>query len=239
MQGTVSIIRAIQHGNKQLREDFIALKKEEVRKFASFICKRQLDWQNDDELSISLIAFNKAIDSYNITKGKNFYSYAWVLVKNSLIDYFRIEEKHRTEFNLNLINNDKIEEAQIDAAQQQYNIEQENLVRAYEILCFEELLKEFSLSFEALVENSPCHSDTRDILKKAAFIVSQNKELTRRIYQEKKLPLKEIQLLTGVNRKTLENWRRYFLSLIIILTCEEIEVLVEHIQVRESQNYEK
>lgn len=47
------------------REKFIEENRDFVYKIASSICKRRLSWQNDDELSIALIAFNKAIETYD------------------------------------------------------------------------------------------------------------------------------------------------------------------------------
>lgn len=84
----------IERGKKMTleREKFISENKSFIYKVASSICKRKLEWENDDELSIALIAFNKSIDTYNEDKG-NFFSYAKMLIKNALIDYFRKQSK--------------------------------------------------------------------------------------------------------------------------------------------------
>lgn len=70
------------------RDEFITKNKGFIYNVASSVCGKKLDWHNDDELSIAMIAFNKAIDTYTKEKG-NFYNYARVLIKNALIDYFR------------------------------------------------------------------------------------------------------------------------------------------------------
>ncbi len=71
MQKISAVIQEIQQGNEHLREEFLTSRKEFIRRYASFVCKTQLDWHNDDELSVALIAFNKAVDTFNPTAGKS------------------------------------------------------------------------------------------------------------------------------------------------------------------------
>ncbi|WDC84568.1 sigma factor [Caloramator sp. mosi_1] len=49
----------------QDRDKLIEQNKDFIYKIASSICKRRLSWENDDELSIALIAFNKSIETYD------------------------------------------------------------------------------------------------------------------------------------------------------------------------------
>lgn len=70
------------------RNTFISENKELIYKITQGICNRKLSWENDDELSIALIAFNHSCDTYEISKG-NFYSYTKIVIRNSLFDYFR------------------------------------------------------------------------------------------------------------------------------------------------------
>ena len=48
---------------------------------------------HDDELSIAMIAFHEAIQSYSQVRGA-FFKYAAMLIKSRLIDYHRKEKKH-------------------------------------------------------------------------------------------------------------------------------------------------
>ncbi len=230
MENPETIISRIQQGEENLREDFIYLHKNFIHKYTSSICQRQLNWDNDDELSIALIAFNKAIDKYACGQSKSFLSFAKIIIKNSLIDYFRQKNK----FPLSTIeeaNFDKSPDvAEAAACWDNYYKEIENRNRAYEIKRFNEILQQFGLSLEMLVRNSPHHKDTRESLKKIAHIISAEKEIVKKVYQSQKLPLKEIQLKTGAHRKFLDKWRQYLLSLIIILTHEEIDSLKEYIR---------
>ena len=51
-------------GNVLIREEFIQNHKPFIVKVSSELCKRYLTWGHDEELSIALVAFNEAIDSY-------------------------------------------------------------------------------------------------------------------------------------------------------------------------------
>lgn len=52
----------------QNRSNFIEANKGFVYSTTSKLCKRQLIWENDEELSIALIAFNIACDKYDERK---------------------------------------------------------------------------------------------------------------------------------------------------------------------------
>ncbi len=232
MQNVTSVIDEIQQGNEQLREEFISSHREKIRQYASFVCKRQLEWQNDDELSISLIAFNRSIDSFDPGHGKGFFPYARFLMKNSLIDYFKSQGKKGNPYTVPLPMEDGehvTSPALAAASRQEFEKELERREKAYEIALFKEVLGEFSLTLHELVESSPRHGDTRKMLKETACRVGADADLVSRIYQEKKLPIKEIQILTGLKRKSLEKWRRYLLSLVIVRTYPELDELGEYL----------
>ncbi len=236
MQDISAIIRDIQQGNEHLREEFLMSQKEFIRGYASYVCKTSLDWHNDDELSVALIALNKAVDTYEPAAGKRFTGYAKALIRNSLVDYFRSYQKSASE-SLNTLNGieESLNRLQTAASLNSYLLELDQEERAYEIKSLKELLSQFGLTLPVLVQNSPRHRDTRDSLKDiAGFLLTEasfsgESALVERIYREKRLPLKEIQLLTGAKRKLLEKWRRYLLSLILIASSEEVEGLVEYI----------
>jgi RNA polymerase sigma factor len=56
------------------------------------LCRRYITWSHE-EASIGLLAFNRAIDKYDIEARKTFLNYAYLLIKRDLIDYFRRENK--------------------------------------------------------------------------------------------------------------------------------------------------
>lgn len=217
------------------KDDFIEKNKKFIYSITSNICKRNLQWENDDELSIALIAFNNACKTYVESKG-NFFSYAKVLIKNALIDYFR-----KASNNPYLIfNSDDKELEFIDSKNSltSYEIQQENLKRNEEILAFSNELKEYKLSFEVLVESSPSHKDTKDKLLNLAFICSKETSIVDYMYSNKMLPVKQICLLTGENRKLIEKWRRYILTLILIFSNSEYIYLRSYLNIKVGDNGE-
>ncbi len=228
MQDLEAAVYEIQRGNERLREELISSQKEFIHKYTCFICKSRLEWQNDDELSITLIAFNRAIDTFDAARNNNFLAYARLLMRNSLVDYFRSREKFQP-VSIESGRDEVPSLTEVAASRESYLREIESRETAYEVQIFKDVLAKFGLSLRELVKKSPCHRDTREQLKKAVERIAREPGMVNTIYRSKRLPLQEIQLLTGVKRKTLQKWRQYLLSLIIILTSGEMESLVEYI----------
>jgi RNA polymerase sigma factor len=233
------VVKEIQQGNQSLRESLIASQKNFVCRYASFICKRRLDWTGDDELSIALIAFNDAIDKFQAGKGRSFSAYARTLIKNSLIDYFRKQPDRRplpleaAGVDLNLVRRD--EAASLD----HYQKELENRDRAFELQLFKEDLAAFGLALAELPAHSPSHGDTRKYLKWTARQISANPEIVKKIYTGRRLPIREIEAFTGTGRKNLEKWRKYLLALVIIATNPDLGMLAEYIWGKEETTGER
>lgn len=210
-------------------DDFIEKNKKFIYSVTANVCKRNLQWENDDELSIALIAFNNACKTYVESKG-NFFSYAKVLIKNALIDYFR-----KASNNPYLVFNSDDKEIELMDSKNtltNYEIQQENLKRSEEIIDFSNELKQYKLSFDVLVESSPSHRDTKDKLLNLAFVCSKETSIVDYIYNNKMLPVKQICLLTGENRKFIEKWRRYILALILIFSNNEYIYLRSYLNIK-------
>ena len=233
MHDVEKVIREIRQGNESMREELIASYNTFIYKYTSFICKRKLDWANDDELSIALIAFNKAIDKFETDREHSFQAYARTLIKNSLIDYFRKQPDCRPVFLTASGVNGQPTREELEISLDYYAKDLENRDRAFELQLFKEELSSFGLILTELPALSPSHRETREYLNAAAQKIACNEELVREIYRNKKLPLKEIQVLTGVTKKNLERWRKYLVTLIIILTNPDLGILAEYIQGKE------
>ncbi len=218
------------------RDEFIKNNLNFIYKICNQICKRNLSTENDDEFSIAMIAFNKACDSYNNNKG-NFYSYAAVLIKNALIDFFR--ESSNTP---NLVfNNEDTSFDYIDykTSMNEFNLQVENLMRAEEIKMLTDELNTYKISFLDLVKYSPKHIDTRDKLLNIAFKCSSDTYITQSLKQKKRLPVKEVCILTGSNRKLVETWRKYILALILILSTKDYPYIKSFLNIEKAgENYD-
>ncbi|MEK6266440.1 MAG: RNA polymerase subunit sigma-28 [Clostridium sp.] len=155
----------------QNRSDFIEANKGFVYSTTSKLCKRPLNWENDEELSIALMAFNIACDKYDKTKG-NFYGFGKVIIKNALIDSFR---KNKNLPNLMFENND-VNVDYIDGKNSinNYEIKMENQFRVDEICLFSKELLKYKIDFNSLISLSPSHKDTRNNLLNVAFLCARD-----------------------------------------------------------------
>lgn len=217
------------------RNKFIEENKGFIYSSACKVCNRKLDWINDDELSVALIAFNNACDTYDNNKGI-FFGFAKVLIKNSLIDFFR--KAKNTPY---LMFQDEEELANyIDnkGALIEFEKEQETIKKAEEIAIFSKELSKYKLNLNDLVEASPSHIDTRNILLNIAFKCSKEEHIINYLINKKNLPIKEIILLTSTNRKVLEKWRKYILVLILILSSSEYSYIRSYFNIEVGENHE-
>lgn len=217
------------------RNDFIEKSKKFIYGVAANICKKKLQWENDDELSIALIAFNKACESYVEDKG-NFFSYSKVLIKNAIIDHFR-KSTNNPYLTFNTEDN-QLEYIDAKNSITNYELEQENIKRGEEIKIFNDELKKYSLSFEILAESSPSHKDTRDKLLNLAFKCANEPSILEYLHKSKMLPVKQICVLTNCNRKLIEKWRRYILALILIYSNKEYVYMRSYLNIKVGENYE-
>ncbi|OGO77082.1 MAG: RNA polymerase sigma-I factor [Clostridiales bacterium GWB2_37_7] len=185
---------------------------------------RYVTYGQDDELSIGLIAFEEAINHYDLGKG-NFLSFAQNVIKRRIIDYYRKEKRHQNVTSINDYYPDESEGDNVydyittaEQIQSQYYEQEVNDLRRMEIIQLKSELEKFDLSFSDIAKSSPKHKGTKsaylDIVK---FIVG-NKEITDKIKQKKYIPVAEIQMATNLPRKTIERSRNYVIAAVLILT---------------------
>ena len=213
-------VRLIQQGDLTLHNELIDSYKPFIAKTVSSVCKRYI-YESDDEFSIGLIAFNEAIQKYNSEKGASLISFSEVLIKRRVIDYIRSQTKYET---LSLDHSyttyeDENEGTSIEAELSFENFKRktEEGLRKEEILQFTEVLKQFGLSFQDLLENSPKHEDARTNAILTAKILTENEELKTYLLEKKRLPIKQLESFVSVSRKTIERNRKYIMAISLIL----------------------
>ncbi|MBU3129266.1 RNA polymerase subunit sigma-28 [Clostridium tagluense] len=214
------------------RSNFIGANKGFIYSTTSKICKRNLIWENDEELSISLMAFNIACDKYDETKG-NFYGFVKIIIKNALIDFFR---KNKNSPNLIFDNNNgNVDYIDGKNSINNFEIQIENEFRADEIKLFSEELLKYKINFDSLINLSPSHKDTRNNLLNLAFLCAREESVLNHLKTKRRLPTKEIIILTASNRKLIEKWRIYIISLILILINPEYVYLKSYLNIKEGE----
>lgn len=225
----------LNHCSPEHRNQFIESNKGFIYTATHKICKRSLAWENDDELSIALIAFNRACDSYKENKG-NFYSYAKTLIRNALIDYFRKKEK--VPYLIFDDTEEKTDYIDFKTSMNDFEIAKENENRIDEIKLFSEELCKYNIDFSILVKHSPSHKDTRNKLLNLAIQCINNKSILALLKEKKKLPVKHVMLLSEYNRRFIEKWRKYLLTIILILSSDEYPYIKSYLNIKVGEHNE-
>ncbi|QGH34066.1 RNA polymerase sigma-I factor [Gracilibacillus salitolerans] len=210
-------IREIQKGNEFLREKLIQYYQPYILSVVGKVCKKFKTW-NDDEASISLIAFNRAIDTYDPQKGRTFLNYVYLIIHRELIDFFR-KENHYQDL---MKKGDKLLEANhVKEAVEHYHQEQRISNMAAEIIDLNDQLSQFYIRFEELETFSPKQKRTRKKVLDIAEDFIQKETLVEQLYRRKQFPVKDFLKLANYRVKTIEKYRKYIIAIIIILLHPE------------------
>ncbi len=213
-------VKQIQQGNEQLQNELIDQYKPFIAKSVSSVCKRYID-EKDDEFSIGLIAFNEAIEKYSSEKGSSLLSFADLLIKRRVIDFIRKEARIKTiKIDSTSDQEDDNMYSKIEAKRSidefQKSVEREH--RQEEIIRFQQVLTDFGLSFTDIVNQSPKHADARLNAMSIAKLIVDDDTLKTTLFEKKQLPVKRLEKLVDVSRKTIERNRKYIIAMTLILS---------------------
>ena len=158
----------------------------------------------DDELSVAMFAFYETMTVYNPDRGP-FLPLAAAGIRNRLIDYFRKEQKHtlleKTDPGV-----DDISDYQDLAAAQS------------EIETFSAELAGFGLSLTDVADSCPRQERTLDACMKVLDYAKKHPELLEQMIRSRKLPLSQLALGSGAEKKTLERHRKYLIAILLAFT---------------------
>jgi RNA polymerase sigma factor len=226
------VLFEVRKGNEIERERLIRHYKPYIINAVGHLCKRYITWSSD-ESSIGLIAFNRALETFECKKGRTFLNYVYLLIQRDLIDYFRKENREH-HLSIHFIP---------DHEENQYNnIETEASVELYqqltdssdlteEILELDEMLCKFNISFEKLEKHCPKHQDTRMMLLEMASEFIKCRELVDELLERNLFPMSAFTKKTGYRPKTIERHRKYLITLIMIKLHPEWVHLSTFVQV--------
>ncbi|AQS59724.1 RNA polymerase sigma-I factor [Desulforamulus ferrireducens] len=220
-QHTAQYLNQAKQGDTQVRENILAEAKPFILNTCVKYCNRSLEWGRDEELSIGLLAFNEAIDRFEEERNIPFLGFARLVIKSRLTDYFRREARHRHQpLEYQVADNAPVQ-LETTQAWEKYLQEAEAQERQEEILEFQKELLTYGISVSELVEASPKHRDSRESLLSLAKQVNDNPALMEQLVRTKRLPIKELTLLSGLHRKTIEKSRRYIIAMALLLSKRE------------------
>lgn len=185
---------------------------------------------HDDELSIAMIAFHEAIGGYTRTRGA-FLKYATMLIRSRLIDYSRKEQRHSRVISLDAPTGGEempLGETLADDKDSHEETVSRDATRA-EIEELTRQMQEFGVSLGDVADNCPKQQRTLDACRKALQYARENPGLLDDLLQTKKLPIGQLAVGSGVERKTLERHRKYMVALLLIYT-NGYEIIREHLK---------
>jgi len=218
-------VQLIQQGDTSLLNEIIESYKPFIAKNVSSVCKRYI-YETDDEFSIGLIAFNEAIEKYSPEKGSSLLSFAEVIIKRRVIDYIRKQTKNQ-HVSIDLTYSSLEDESAgmvivNELSLEEYRKKSDEEIRKEEIIHFQALLTSYDLSFSDLVENSPKHADARENAILVARQLVGDKELKSFLIEKKRLPIKQLEKMVNVSRKTIERNRKYIIAIALILSSDYV-----------------
>ncbi|NLY20889.1 MAG: RNA polymerase sigma-I factor [Tissierellia bacterium] len=172
-----------------------------------------------DELSIAMIGFHEAIESYSSSRGA-FLNYASIVMKRRIIDYYRSEKRHDNQISLD--NSAYDDDTSLLDTIEDSNDEYEKIIgrdaTRQEIVELSEQLNEFNLSLTDIADNSPKQDRTVKACWKVLNYVRKNREVMDSIISTMKLPITKLVSETGVEKKTIERHRKYLMAIIIVFS---------------------
>ncbi len=226
-------VLAAQEGDRKLRNYLLKKYQPFIAKSVSEVCKKYIDPKKDDEFSIGLIAFDRAIESYSDDKGASFLSFAKLVVKRKVIDYLRSENRqNNVVFSIDQEYEDEenMENPQeVKIATERYVQETESWQRREEIVEYKKALAVYKISFQELPDIAPKHVDARQSAIQIAKIIFDNVSLRSYVIEKKRLPINELMKHVRVSRKTVERNRKYILAIFVIL-CGDYLYLKDYLK---------
>lgn len=210
--------------DERLREELIEENRQTILRMACLASHKYIS-DSDDEWSVALYAFSKAIDSYDPEKG-DFLAYANVLIKRDLIDHFRKNSKYfaETAVSPEIMEGDGESDGEADSAGQEAasvlaaNASAPRPDIAGEIRAANEELGKYGFRFMDLTECSPKQDKTKQQCARAVRCILGDAELLKKLRDTAQLPMRVIKERTGVPEKALDRYRKYIIMAVIMLS---------------------
>ncbi len=181
----------------------------------------------DDAHSIAMIAFNEAISKYDPSKG-SFLNFTKIVIRNRMVDYQRKELVHANTIpfsHLTQVDKDGNEkELQIEAQKTtDYDVE-------FELEALKSELSKYNISIFDLPKVTPKSKKTKSSCFAVIKYIVDNPVMKNEVLIKGLIPVKNISDFLGINRKVIENHRKYILTAVIIL-AGDYEIISDYIKV--------
>ena len=174
---------------------------------ASATCRRFIT-KHDDEYAIALRAFCDAVKKFDPEAEVSFESYAKLLIKNRIIDYLRVENRHAGHLSLE----DEMENGRDFSDDAEREQSETQSAAAEEIARLSQVIAAYGIIFTELPEASPKHQKTREACALAVACMIRDPSLISDMRRNHCLPMKNLQEKCDIPRKTLERHRKYIVT---------------------------
>lgn len=224
----LDIIKKIKDGDAVLRNKFIDDFKPFILKCVSQFVGEKNNLATCDEYSVALIAFNEAIEAYDINKGTKFVTFARQVIRRRLIDYLRSTSRNNITVPFSYFNDQdtiSFEEKYLCDENSDYSSDFDT---KEEIKNLELKMCEYKMTIEDLIDCSPKHTDTIRSCLNIANIVIEDELLYQAFKRKKVLPYKELTKRVNLTRRTLEKNRKFIIAMVFVLKSD-LQILKKYI----------
>jgi RNA polymerase sigma factor len=166
----------------------------------------------EDAMTTAMLAFADSVAAYRPEKGA-FVGFARVLIRNRLIDEYR-KHHRRTALDSPILDENGWETG-LSVKEHNYQLEQSNL--RMEIEEITDILGAWGITFAELTDISPKQRRTRWQCQYIAALILKNQAWQKQLFINRRLPSKEMCKAHGVSLKTLDKYRKYIITLCIIM----------------------
>ena len=174
---------------------------------------------HEDELSIATLAFYEAALSYQRGRGA-FLPYAAAAIRNRLIDHYRVEQRHGGTVSLDVPAGEDgrlLSETLPDTRDEIAAYDLREATRA-EIAEFGRQLASFGIGFSDVADH--CHRQEVALAACRAVLdcARANPILLDKLLRTGRLPIRDLVLGSGVDKKTIERHRKYLVAILLAFT---------------------
>ena len=196
-------------------------------------CVNRFVTEQDEEWSVTLLAFQEAVKNYDRSKG-DFWPFASTVVQRRLTDHLRkqYKEEQITYVEPGVLTGETEKEAEsrggIDSevrrSLSEASVDNGDWPGKYtiadEIEAVQEEFRKYGLCFYDLTSCSPKAEKSRKKCTAAAKALLEDAALMEQMEKTGTLPMKELEKKSGVSRKILDKHRRYLIAAAVILRGE-------------------
>jgi len=220
------LLERLRRGDDSARNDLLRSYAPFALSVASRVIGKFVRLGEDDESTVALVALDEAAKVFNPERG-NFLGFARQVIRRRVIDHLRREGRASREIPAGAMRPaweqdedggpgslQPLDRAIAELAAREH---EEGEARHHEVLAYTEELKEYGIELEELERVAPRHQDARENAARVARRLVADPQLCQYLFRRRQLPLRELETMDGLGRKSLERHRKYIIALALIM----------------------